>query len=133
VSDDVVDIASDRSELLARTVRNLSYHMHVRDIGIVDVEEIYGSESVQAEVPLLLRAELVRPNGDEDVALGDEEARCDLLGISLPDFKIRTFFGRNLALVIEIAVRNELARRRDRAVSRNFANCQLRLVISKDY
>lgn len=133
VSDDVVDVARDRTGLLARTVRNLSYHVHVRDIGIVDVEEIYGSESIQSEVPLLLRVELVRPSGDEDVALGDEEARCDLLGVSLPDFKIRTFPGRNLALTVEIAVRNELARRRDQAVSRNFANCQLRLVISKDY
>jgi HPr kinase/phosphorylase len=132
VSDDVVDVANEHSELVARTVRNLSYHVHVRDIGIIDVEEIYGSESVQAEVPLLLRVELVRPSGDEDVALGDEDMRCDILGVSLPDFKIRTFSSRNLALVIEIAVRNELARRRDQSVSRNFANCQLRLVISKD-
>lgn len=128
VSDDVVEIARGRSGLSAHTVRNLSYHVHVRDVGIVDVEEIYGSDCVQAEVPLLLRAELVRPLGDEDVMLGDEEARCDLFGVALPEFKIRAFPGRNMALAVEIAVRHELARRRGSAVSRRFENRPLRLV-----
>ena len=83
--------------------------MEVRGVGIINVKDIFGITAVRDTKRIQLVVELIEwgKEADND-RLKLEGLTYDLLGVELPYLKIPVTPGRNLATIVEVAVRNQL-------------------------
>ncbi|NDF03518.1 MAG: HPr kinase/phosphorylase [Betaproteobacteria bacterium] len=108
VADDVVEfarIAPDAVEgRCPPLLRNL---LEVRGLGLLDIRAIFGETSVRRKLRLRLIVHLVRRSAiDEYERLPLEALTEDVLGLPIRKVVIPVAAGRNLAVLVEAAVRN---------------------------
>jgi HPr kinase/phosphorylase len=77
--------------------------LEVRGLGIINIINLFGSDSVKAEASLDFICELSSAANDSRVE--KEETQEDILGKAIPKFRLPTFPGRNMPLLIEAMVR----------------------------
>lgn len=113
VADDVVHIRlMPPFRLVGRGEDLIRYHMEIRGVGIVNVRELFGITAVREEQDIELVIELVPwREGEEYERLGLDERRHRILGVEVPHLRIPVGPGRNIASVVEVAVRNQLLRK----------------------
>ncbi|MBV9926715.1 MAG: HPr(Ser) kinase/phosphatase [Acidobacteria bacterium] len=114
VADDVVEIRRRRPGLLMGGAPDLlREHMEIRGLGILNIRELFGVSAVSGPKHLGLDIKLVRwgEAGDVD-RLGLEERTVDILGVAVPYYVLPVSPGRNLATLVETAVRVHLMRLR---------------------
>jgi HPr kinase/phosphorylase len=81
--------------------------MELRGLGIVDIKDLFGLAAVRDRVTLDLVVEL--EHWDESVhydRLGLDETVYSILDTPVPYVKMPVAIGRNLSILVEIAVRN---------------------------
>jgi len=117
VADDVVEI----SRLAANTLEGrcppvLKDFLEVRGLGLLDVRTIFGETAVRPKMKLKLIAQLEKPatGGNRDVTerLPLAEQAEEILGVTIRKVVIPVAAGRNLAVLVEAAVRNEILKLR---------------------
>lgn len=112
VADDSVIIKEIANELYGRCPDRIRYFMELRGIGIINVKNMYGSGSILDEKKIELVIELEnRLVGKDYDRMGDKEETAEYLGINVPKLTIPVSPGRNLAIIIEVAARNERLKR----------------------
>jgi HPr kinase/phosphorylase len=111
VADDVVEIsrlAADNLE--GRCPPVLKDFIEVRGLGLLDVRTIFGETAVRPKMKLKLVAHLEKPaaagSGDATERLPLAEQSEDILGVTVRKVVIPVAAGRNLAVLLEAAVRN---------------------------
>lgn len=111
VADDMVDIVAYDNKLIGKSPENIRHYMELRGIGIIDVRRLYGIGSVKAEseIGMQIKLETWDENFEYD-RLGLDEHYTNILGIKIPEMVVPVRAGRNLALIIETAVRNQRAK-----------------------
>lgn len=128
VADDLVEIRFyHRGILRGRAASPIKYHMEIRGMGIINVQDLFGVSAIREEKEIDLVIELVdwEPEGDYE-RLGLDDKNTEIMGVPIPYVRIPVSPGRNIATIIEVAARNQLlknmghfsARRLDQAVSR---------------
>ncbi len=113
VSDDVIHLEKRGSETVLGTGADMTrYHMEIRGLGIINIRDLFGPMAIvdRKKVEMVVRIEEWNPEKEYD-RLGLEDLRTDLLGVSLPTVLIPVSPGRNLATIVEVAVRNYLLKR----------------------
>ena len=112
VADDSVIIKEIANELYGSCPERIRYFMELRGIGIINVKSMYGSGSILDEKKIELVIELEnRQTGKDYDRIGDKDENMEYLGISLPKLTIPVSPGRNLAIIIEVAARNQRLKR----------------------
>ena len=111
VADDVVEISRLAADALeGRCPPVLKDFIEVRGLGLLDVRTIFGETAVRPKMKLKLIAHLDRPAaaGGRDTAerLPLAEQAEDILGVTVRKVVIPVAAGRNLAVLLEAAVRN---------------------------
>ncbi|MDH3318475.1 MAG: HPr(Ser) kinase/phosphatase [Betaproteobacteria bacterium] len=111
VADDMVEISRLAADTLeGRCPPVLKDFIEVRGLGLLDVRTIFGETAVRPKMKLKLIAHLDRPagTGRGDVAerLPLAEQSEDILGVTVRKVVIPVAAGRNLAVLLEAAVRN---------------------------
>jgi HPr kinase/phosphorylase len=111
VADDVVEISRLAADTLeGRCPAVLKDFIEVRGLGLLDVRTIFGETAVRPKMKLRLIAHLDRPAAvaGRDVAerLPLAEQSEDILGVTIRKVVIPVAAGRNLAVLLEAAVRN---------------------------
>lgn len=108
VADDSVLIKKVENELIGTAPERIRYFMELRGIGIINVKNMYGSGSVldKKEIELVIQMEPWQRDKDYD-RLGGEKNAEEILGVKLPKLLIPVSSGRNLAILIEVAARNQ--------------------------
>ncbi len=111
VADDVVEIARLAADTLeGRCPAVLKDFIEVRGLGLLDVRTIFGETAVRPKMKLRLIAHLDKPAAvaGRDVAerLPLAEQSEDILGVTVRKVVIPVAAGRNLAVLLEAAVRN---------------------------
>lgn len=108
VADDSVIIKRVENELIGTAPERIRYFMELRGIGIINVKNMYGSGSVLNEktVELVMEMEPWRRDKEYD-RIGGEENVEEILGLAIPKLTIPVSPGRNLAILIEVAARNQ--------------------------
>ena len=111
VADDVVEISRLAADTLeGRCPAVLKDFIEVRGLGLLDVRTIFGETAVRPKMKLRLIAHLDRPAaaGGRDAAerLPLAEQSEDILGVTVRKVVIPVAAGRNLAVLLEAAVRN---------------------------
>jgi HPr kinase/phosphorylase len=116
VADDVVTLSRIAANALeGRCPSMLQDFIEVRGLGLLNIRTIFGETAVRRKMKLRLIAHLERPQpGQRDpterlplAALSEE-----ILGVNVPKVIVPVAAGRNLAVLVEAAVRNEILKLR---------------------
>lgn len=107
VADDVVEISKIDEKLYGQSPENIRHFMEIRGIGILDVRRLYGTGSVKTDssIDMVIQLENWDENKEYD-RLGLEEEYEEILGIKVPKLTVPVKPGRNIAMIIEVAIRN---------------------------
>ena len=111
VADDAVDLFKiSQSALEGRCPELLINLLEVRGIGLLDIKAIFGETAVRRKMRLKLIVHLVRKETMEREfeRLPYEPLYEDILGIPVRKVVITVDAGRNLAVLVEAAVRNTI-------------------------
>ena len=114
VADDLVEvrrIAPDR--LLGSAPELLREHLELRGVGIINIRDLFGVSTISGPKDIDLSIKLERWDEVKEVdRLGIDERTAEILGVRVPHFLIPVGSGRNLATLVETAVRVHLSRTR---------------------
>jgi HPr kinase/phosphorylase len=123
VADDVVEIRKyPNGSLVGRAAEMIRYHMELRGIGIINIKHLFGVSAVRAAKSIELVIELERwdPSKKYD-RLGLDGETYTILDRARPFLRLPVASGRNIALLIEIAARNELLKSQGYDAAKEFA------------
>ena len=114
VADDLVEVRLRRpGHLVGSTPDLLREHMEIRGLGILNIRELFGVSAISGPKQIGLNIRLERWGKASAVdRLGLEERTADILGVAVPHFVLPVSPGRNLATLVETAVRVHLLRLR---------------------
>ncbi len=112
VADDVVHVRRlAPSVLRGRPSPTLGQRMEIRGLGIIDVAALFGTLATRDAQEIDLAVELIEWSEDID-RLGLQDGTFEIHGVPLPLVRIPVRPGRNLALLVETAVRDRVMRGR---------------------
>ena len=123
VADDAVEIRRyPNGALVGRAAEMIRYHMELRGIGIINIKHLFGVSAVRSSKSVELVIELQRwdPAKKYD-RLGLDGETYSILDRERPLLRLPVASGRNLALLIEIAARNELLKTQGYDAAKEFA------------
>jgi len=116
VADDVVEVARIGAGVLeGRCPALLTDFIEVRGLGVLNIRTIFGETAVRRKMKLRLVAHLARPSPgarDPTERLPLSELTEEILGVTVRKVMIPVAAGRNLAVLVEAAVRNEILKLR---------------------
>src|SRR5712691_4196609 len=116
VADDVVQLSRIAANALeGRCPPMLKDFLEVRGLGVLNIRTIFGETAVRRKMKLRLLAHLERPQpGARDPAerLPLTAQSEEILGVTVRKVTIPVAAGRNLAVLVEAAVRNEILKLR---------------------
>ncbi len=110
VADDAVVIKRIYpATLFGMASTQIPYHLEVRGVGIVNIKDLFGITAIREKKQLDIVIELVTwdPKGDYE-RLGFDEKTCDVLGVDVPYLKVPVSPGRSVAVIVEVAARNQI-------------------------
>jgi HPr kinase/phosphorylase len=109
VADDVVEIRRLSDALMGASPELTRYHMEIRGLGVINIKDLYGVSSISMSKRVELVVSLERwEAGKEYDRLGLRDERYPVLGVEVPLVRMPVAPGRNLALLVEVAARNQL-------------------------
>ena len=114
VADDAVEVRR-RSEsiVIGACPERTRNHMEVRGIGLINIRDLFGVASTRASKRIELVVQLDRWDATREYdRLGLDEPSYDLMGLKVPLIRMPVATGRNLAILVEVAARNQLLRMR---------------------
>jgi HPr kinase/phosphorylase len=121
VADDVVEVAAVSPLVLKGRSPSLAQHlMEVHGLGIINIRELFGTLATADEQQIDLVVELVEWTATID-RLGLEDQRYAILQVAVPVVRLPVRPGRNLAILIEVAARNQTLKARGHHAAREFA------------
>jgi HPr kinase/phosphorylase len=112
VADDAVELRCRAESFLIGNCPELTrHHMEIRGLGLINVQDLFGVASTRRSkrVELVVQLERWDPSREYD-RLGLDEAHYETLGVRVPTIRMPVAPGRNLAILVEVAARNQLLR-----------------------
>jgi len=126
VADDALEVyAVSLDTLEGRCPALLQDFMEVRGLGVLNIRRLFGETAVKHKKNRKLIIHLTPAEKWETVDRLDMKAETrDILGIRIPEVRIPVAVGRNLAVLVEVAVRNHILRLRGFNSAEEFAERQ---------
>ncbi len=108
VADDNVIVKKIQGKIVGSSPTQIRHFMEIRGIGIINVQSMFGVGSVlnQKEIDLVIELREWQIGMESD-RLGDKDHYENILGINISKHTTPVMPGRNLAIVTEVAARNE--------------------------
>jgi len=122
VGDDVVEIKRMADTLVGSSPDLTRYHMELRGLGVINIKDIYGVSAIRMSKKVELVVNLERwEAGREYDRLGLQGEKFLVLGVELPLIRMPVAPGRNTAILVEVAARNQLLKERGYDAAQRFA------------
>ena len=120
VADDTVELrCRAQSYVLGSCPELTRHHMEIRGLGLINVQDLFGVASTRTSKRVELVVQLERwESGREYDRLGIDDAFYETLGIRVPMVRMPVAPGRNVAILVEVAARNQLLRSRGHHAAR---------------
>jgi len=120
VADDTVELRCRAQSFLIGTCPALTRnHMEIRGLGLINVQDLFGVASTRSSKRIELVVQLERwEHGREYDRLGLDEEFSAMLGVRIPMIRMPVAPGRNVAILVEVAARNQLLRARGHHAAR---------------
>ena len=123
VADDTVEVRRRAETILIGTCPELTrHHMELRGLGVINVKELFGIASTRSSkrVELVVQLERWDPTREYE-RLGLDDEFYEILGLRVPLIRMPVAPGRNIAILVEVAARNQLLRSRGHHAARALA------------
>ncbi len=123
VADDTVEVRRRQETILIGTCPELTrHHMELRGLGLINIKDLFGIASTRSSkrVELVVQLERWVPTREYE-RLGLDEDYYEILGLRVPLIRMPVAPGRNIAILIEVAARNQLLRARGHHAARALA------------
>jgi HPr kinase/phosphorylase len=120
VADDAVELRCRAQSFVLGSCPELTrHHIEIRGLGLINVQDLFGVASTRTSkrVELVVLLERWEPGREYD-RLGIDDAYYELLGIRIPLIRMPVAPGRNIAILVEVAARNQLLRTRGHHAAR---------------
>lgn len=123
VADDLVVVQRFPNDVLIGSSSGLiRHHMELRGLGIVNVPMLFGVTAVLERHTVEFVIQLTDWDSQQKIdRLGLDEEFEDILGVAVPRVRMPVATGRDVALLVEIAARNHLLKRRGFNAAREIA------------
>ena len=124
VADDTVEVRRRQETILIGTCPELTrHHMELRGLGVINVKELFGVASTRSakRIELVVQLERWVPTREYE-RLGLDDTFHEILGLRVPLLKMPVAPGRNIAILVEVAARNQLMRQRGHHAARALAD-----------
>ena len=132
IADDAPEFARIAPDILLGTCPNLLREfLEVRGLGILNIRAMFGDSVIKQQKYLRLIVHLQRMS-DRELARMDRlegsHAHAELLGVSIPKITVPVASGRNLAILVETAVRHHILSLKGYDARQVFVDRQLRMI-----
>ncbi len=122
VADDVVELMRTADALVGSSPDLTRNHMEIRGVGVLNIKDLYGVSSIGTPKRVEMVVGLERwEAGREYDRLGLRDEKFALLGLEVPLIRMPVAPGRNIALLVEVAARNQLLKYRGYDAARRLA------------
>jgi HPr kinase/phosphorylase len=123
VADDTVEIRRRAASIVIGVCPELTrHHMEVRGLGLINIRDLFGIASTRTSKRVELVIQLDRWDTTRDYdRLGLDDAFYELLNVRVPLIKMPVGPGRNVAILVEVAARNQLLRMQGINAARSLA------------
>ena len=123
VADDTVEIRRRAETILIGECPALTrHHMEVRGLGLINIRDLFGVASTRTSKRVELVVHLERWDMTREYdRLGLDDQFHDLMGLHVPLIRMPVAPGRNLAILVEVAARNQLLKSRGLHAARALA------------
>jgi HPr kinase/phosphorylase len=114
VADDTVEVRRRGESIIIGACPELTrHHMEVRGLGVINIRDLFGVAATRTSkrVELVVRLERWDASRAYD-RLGLDDNVYELLGLKVPLIQMPVAPGRSLAILVEVAARNQLLRAR---------------------
>ena len=114
IADDAVELRCRADAfVLGSCPEATRHHMEIRGLGLINVQDLFGVASTRTSKRVELVVQLERwEHGREYDRLGLDNQHYDVLGLRIPMIRMPVAPGRNVAILVEVAARNQLLRAR---------------------
>ena len=121
VADDTVEIHRRGEKDVIGTCPELTrHHMEVRGLGVINIRDLFGVASTRVNKRLELVVQLERWDQNREYdRVGLDDSYYDLISVRLPLVRMPVAPGRSVAILVEVAVRNQILRARGRHAARD--------------
>jgi HPr kinase/phosphorylase len=123
VADDTVEVRRRAESILIGSCPELTrHHMELRGLGVINVKDLFGIASTRSSkrVELVVQLERWDPAREYE-RLGLDDHHFEILGLRVPLLRMPVAPGRNIAILVEVAARNQLLRSRGHHAARTLA------------
>ena len=123
VADDTVEVRRRQETILIGMCPELTrHHMELRGLGVINVKDLFGIASTRSSKRIELVVQLERwvPTREYE-RLGLDDVFYEILGLRVPLIRMPVAPGRNIAILVEVAARNQLLRSRGHHAARALA------------
>jgi len=110
IADDAVEFAVENQRLFGYCRAGFEGFLEVNGLGVVSLSRLYGEQAVLEQAPLDLVLLLENDTAANYDRLQPVQQSWQLLGVTVPVWSIPYASQRNLALIVETAVRLNLCR-----------------------
>ncbi len=120
VADDTVEVRRRSETILIGSCPELTrHHMELRGLGIINVKELFGVACTRTSKRVEMAVQLERWDEKQEYdRLGLDDRFFDVLGIPIPLLHMPVAPGRNIAILVEVAARNQILRARGHHAAR---------------
>jgi len=109
VADDAVELSRIAPNIIEGHCPQLLQNLlEVRGLGLLDIRTIFGETSVRRKMKLSLMVHLIRSTPESFERLPVQDQTEDVLGVPIRRVMLQVAAGRNLAVLVEAAVRNTI-------------------------
>jgi len=123
VADDAVEVRRrGENELIGTCPELTRHHMEVRGLGVINIRDLFGvaATRLSKRVELVVQLERWDPSREYD-RLGLDEKTYELFQVKVPVIHMPVAPGRSLAILVEVAARNQLLRSRGLNAARDLS------------
>ena len=124
VADDAVELRCRAESFVLGSCPELTrHHMEIRGLGLINIQDLFGVASTRTSkrVELVVQLERWEPGREYD-RLGLDDSRYDVMGVDIPMIRMPVAPGRNIAILVEVAARNQLLRSRGAHAARELVD-----------
>ena len=123
VADDTVEVRRAGETAIIGTCPDLTrFHMEVRGLGVINIRDLFGVAATRISKRVELVVQLERWDAAREYdRLGLDDNVYELAGTKVPLIQMPVAPGRSLAILVEVAARNQLLRMRGRHAARDLA------------
>jgi HPr kinase/phosphorylase len=128
VADDQVVVTRQDKKISATAPQTLFGFAHVRDVGIVSIQTLFGTDSVIKACSLDVLVSLSVEKSSHQPVLGDVVPTQEILGVALPHYEFFSATARSLPLLVEIVAKTTANLRHGQDVSFDFLKNHVKLL-----